>query len=94
MDIFCTASDSVATWAARAANVTAEVVVEADTVAIDDVGALATSIASACRASCSNGASDTSRICWISAGSRLRKRERMTSGGSVVPVRVRRRWKW
>lgn len=60
----------------------------ADTVAFDGVGALAASIASAFRARCSSGASDTSRICWISAGSRLRKRKRVTSGGSVVPVQL------
>lgn len=44
-----------------------------DTVAT--VGALvfAAMIASAFRASCSNGPSDNSRICWTSAGSRLRE---------------------
>lgn len=89
VDNFCTASDSVASWTTR--DSTAGVAVEADTVATVGVCALAAIIVSSFRASCSNEASNTSRICWISVGSHLRKRECMMSGGKVMPVWVRRR---
>lgn len=82
----CTASDSAVTWAARDSIVTAGVAVAADTVA--NVGALAAIIAST---SGSSRRSDTSRICRILAGNRLRKRVHIMSGGNVVPVQLRRR---
>lgn len=83
VDSLRTASDSAVSRAARNSIVTAGVAAAAaDTVVI--VGALATIIASTLKANCSKGKSDTSRICWISAGSRLRKRERSTSGEKIV----------
>lgn len=85
-----TASDRAVTWAARNFTVTEGVAAAAaDTVVI--IGALAAIIVSALKGSCSKGRSDTSRICWISAGNRLRKRDCSASGGKVVPVWLRRR---
>lgn len=73
VDNLCTASNSVATWAVRDSNIMAGIVIVVDTVATVGVCALAAIISSAFRASCSNGPSDNSRICWTSAGSRLRE---------------------